>query len=91
MTKIGIELSNKNPKFVRKSDGLHAKICKEIRKPINKINNILPDSSVHQYHKIVLVVPDEYAFALMDMYGKGLQHAIMQLIKTHVKPLEQNE
>jgi hypothetical protein len=91
MTKIGAGLSIENPKFVRKSDGLHADVCKDIKKPINKVNNILPDSSVHHYHKIVLVVPDEYAFALMDMYGKGLQHAIMQLIKTHVKPLEKDE
>ena len=89
MTKIGIGLEN--PKFVRKSDGLHADVCKDIKKPINKVNNILPDSSVHHYHQTKLKIPDEYAFALMEMYGKGLQHAIMQLIKAHVKPLEQNE
>lgn len=89
MSKIGSGSSVESPKFARRSDGLHAEMCKEIRKPTKKpVNKILPDSSVHCYQKITLKIPDEYAFALLAMYkGQGLQYAIMHHIRKTITPV----
>lgn len=82
-----------DPKFVRKREGLHAQVHMNI-KPKYKIRNkkdIIPDSSQHTYHKVTLKIPDEYAFALMGMCnGRGLQYAVMDLIRRHVTPLERD-
>ena len=75
-------------KFARRSDGLNAKVCKDIKPSVPKSNNPVPDSSSKKYQKIVLRIPDEFAFALLEMYeGKGLQYAIMHHIKATVTPL----
>lgn len=93
MSKIGSGSSVESPKFARRSDGLHAEMCKEIRKPTKKpTDKILPLSSVHRYQKITLKIPDEYAFALMEMYsGQGLQYAIMHHIKKTITPIKVDE
>jgi hypothetical protein len=82
-----IKMPLDKPKFVKKSAGLHANVCKEIRRP-PKINNPIPVSSQSKVHKIAFSIPDEYSFALMEMYGGvGLQKALMQHIKKTVKPI----
>jgi len=78
------------PRFARKSDGLNAHVCKDVtpkykRKPVKLA---LPDSSKSKYQKIVLRIPDEYAFSLLEMYGKGLQGSIMKHIRSTVVPVE---
>lgn len=77
------------PNFVKTKHVAHAQVCRDIKSKVkNKSsNNPVPDSSKHQYQKIVLRIPDEYAFALMEMYGKGLQGSIMRHIKSTVNPL----
>lgn len=75
------------PKFVRKSTGLHADVCKDIKQDVPKANNPVPVSSKDKCHKISFRIPDEYAFALMEMYGGGLQKALMQHIKKTVIPV----
>jgi hypothetical protein len=76
------------PKFARRSDGLHSHICKKIVRP-PKINNPVPVSSQIKVHKIAFSIPDEYAFALIEMYGGvGLQKALMQHIKKTIVPVK---
>lgn len=76
------------PKFARKSDGLHAQVCKKVVRP-PKVNNPIPISASKKVHKISFCIPDEYAFALMEMYGGvGLQKALMQHIKKTVEPVK---
>lgn len=82
-----------DPKFVRKREGLHAQVHMNIVPKYKRKHkkDIIPDSCQHTYQKITLKVPDEYAFALLNMCeGHGLQYAIMHLIRKHVKPLEQD-
>lgn len=73
-------------KFAKKSDGLHALVCKDVKQNPNKRQKgqIAPDSSMKKYQKVYLKIPDEYAFALMDKYGKGLQYCVMQVIKENI-------
>jgi hypothetical protein len=75
--------------FVRVKEVSQAHVCRDVPPEYarKKKRETVPDSSVRKYQKIVLVIPDEYAFALTDMYeGRGLQYAIMHLIKEHVIP-----
>lgn len=78
-------------RFVRAKEAPLAKVCRGVP-PVyirKKGQAKIPDSSKRKYQKIVLVIPDEYAFALMEMYGNvGLQKAIMKLIKSNVVPME---
>lgn len=75
-------------KFVRTKEAVSARVCKTVKPKHSKVNNPIPDSSQYKYIKIVLRIPDEYAYALEDAHkGKGLQYAIMHLIKEHVTPV----
>lgn len=78
-------------KFVRTKEVAHVHVCKDVP-PVylrKKNKNPIPDSSKQKYQKIVIKVPDEYAFALMEMYNKnGLQAAIMKHIRSTVNPID---
>ena len=83
-------------KFIRKHEGLGAHICKDVppKQVRGKKKELrpVPDSSKNRYQKTVLKIPDEYAFALQEMYsGKGLQGAIMEHIRSTVTPVKLDE
>lgn len=79
--------------FIKTKHVARAKVCRDIKPKTDKANNPVPDSSKKQYQKTVLRIPDEYAFALMEMYGKGLQGSIMKHIRETVpiETLNENE
>ena len=78
-------------RFVRVKEASHAHVCKDVLPKYQRGNKKIapvPVSSKDAYQKIVLRIPDEYAFALMEMYeGKGLQGAIMKHLRKTVTPI----
>jgi hypothetical protein len=77
--------------FVKVEELLHSKVCKDIPPKYIRKTNVqakVPTSSKAKYQKIVLRIPDKYAFALMEMYGRGLQGAIMKHIKNTIIPMK---
>jgi hypothetical protein len=82
--------------FVRTDDVVaHAHVCRDIppkyvrSKKKEKLS--IPASSKAKYQKIVLKIPDEIAFALIEIHGGGLQHAIMKHLKSTVNPINTEE
>lgn len=78
--------------FARRKDGLNAKVCKDVPpKYIRKHPKRYRPIQVVNYQKIVIKIPDEYAFALTEMYKKGLQGAIMEHLRKTVNPVDLEE
>lgn len=76
--------------FVRKKYVLPAEVCRDVPpKSMRKKSKDYMPKKVINYQFVRLKVPEEYVFALQDMYpDKGLQAAVMLLIKAHVEPVQ---
>lgn len=77
--------------FVRRKDLVaQASVCRDVPpKSLRKKSKKYMPNKVINYQFVRLKVPEEYVFALQEKYpGKGLQAAVMLLIKKHVEPVQ---